>query len=196
MVTLEQLFRIYEQEIGILDDPDEIFSDSVLVLTTRNGFEDYGLTAHQQRRLDRLDDELVKRWAVLAEVLPGSKADEIKKLQKAGEVVAMVGDGINDAPALATATVGIAMGTAGTDAAIEAADVALMGDDLNGVVYAVRLGRKTQQISRQNIIFSIALLGVLVPSAAAGLLTVAIAVTAHEVAEIIAVLNGLRARTP
>ena len=70
MVTLEQLFRIYEQEIGILDDPDEIFSDSVLVLTTRNGFEDYGLTAHQQRRLDRLDDELVKRWAVLAEVLP------------------------------------------------------------------------------------------------------------------------------
>ena len=70
MVTLEQLFRIYEQEIRILDDPDEIFSDSVLILTTRNGFEDYALTAAQQRRLDRLDDELVKRWEVLAEALP------------------------------------------------------------------------------------------------------------------------------
>ncbi len=71
-----------------------------------------------------------------------------------------------------------------------------MGDDLSGVVYAVRLGRKAQAVSRQNIVFSIALLAVLVPSAILGLLTVAIAVTAHEVAEIIAVLNGLRARAP
>jgi Cd2+/Zn2+-exporting ATPase len=132
---------------------------------------------------------------VRAELRPEDKLEVVEDLERTFGKVAMVGDGINDAPALATATVGIAMGTMGTDAAIEAADVALMGDDLDRLVYAVRLGRKTRAISRQNIVFSIALLAVLVPAAVAGLLTVAVAVTAHEVAEIIAVLNGLRART-
>jgi cation transport ATPase len=86
------------------------------------------------------------------------------------------------------------MGAAGTDAAIEAADVALLGEDLGAVVSTIRLGRRAQRISRQNIVFSILLLAVLVPSAVVGLLTIALAVAAHEVAEIIAVLNGLRAR--
>lgn len=131
---------------------------------------------------------------VRAELRPEGKVEAVRALEERYGQLGMVGDGINDAPALAAASVGIAMGTAGTDAAIEAADVALMGDDLNGVVYAVRLGRRAQRISRQNIVFSIALLAALVPLAVAGFLTVAIAVTAHEVAEIIAVGNGLRAR--
>ena len=131
---------------------------------------------------------------VRAELKPEDKSVAVRELQERYGPVAMVGDGINDAPALASATVGIAMGTAGTDAAIEAADVALMGDELGGVVYAVGLGRRVRRISLQNIVFSIALLAVLVPSAVAGILTVGIAVTAHEVAEIIAVANGLRAR--
>ena len=131
---------------------------------------------------------------VRAGLKPDDKRRVIRDLREKYGPTAMVGDGINDAPALAAADVGIAMGTAGTDAAIEAADVALMGEDLASVVYALRLGKRAQRISRQNIVFSIALLAVLVPSAVAGLLTIAVAVTAHEVAEIIAVLNGLRAR--
>ncbi len=131
---------------------------------------------------------------VRAELKPEEKSIAIGQLEGDLGPAAMVGDGINDAPALAAATVGVAMGTAGTDAAIEAADVALMGDDLAAVPYTIRLGRLTRRISRQNIVFSLVLLAVLVPSAAFGAINVAVAVTAHEVAELLAVLNGLRAR--
>ena len=133
---------------------------------------------------------------VRADLKPEDKSAAVKEIAATYGRTGMVGDGINDAPALAAAEVGIAMGTGGTDAAIEAADVALIGDDLRGVVYALRLGRRAQFISRQNIVFSLLLLAVLIPTAVAGLLTVAVAVTAHEVAEIIAVMNGLRARVP
>ena len=130
---------------------------------------------------------------VLAELRPEDKVAAVERLRERYGAIAMVGDGINDAPALASADLGIAMGAAGSDAAIEAADVALMADDLTKVAEALRLGRRAMRISRQNLIFSIALLAVLIPSAVIGLLTVVAAVLAHEVSELLAVANGVRA---
>lgn len=131
---------------------------------------------------------------VRANLSPENKADIIKQLKQKYKVVAMVGDGINDAPALAQASVGIAMGTGGSDTAIETADVALMADDLSKVPYAIRLGKKARRISGQNIGFSILLLAVMIPLALLGIMSVAFAVFVHETSEILAVLNGLRAK--
>jgi P-type E1-E2 ATPase len=130
---------------------------------------------------------------VLAELRPEDKVAAVERLRERHGATAMVGDGINDAPALAAADLGIAMGAAGSDAAIEAADVALMADDVTKVAEALRLGRCAARISRQNLIFSIALLAVLIPSAVIGFLSVVAAVLAHEISELLAVGNGVRA---
>lgn len=129
---------------------------------------------------------------IKANLKPEDKIKAVRELKEKYGAVAMIGDGINDAPALAEATVGIAMGVAGTDAAIEAADVALMSDDLTKIPFAIRLGQRARWISLQNIVFSIGILAVLVPGAVLGLMGIAFAVIAHEVSELLAVANGLR----
>lgn len=129
---------------------------------------------------------------VRADLKPEEKAEAIESLKKKYGSVVMIGDGINDAPALACATVGIAMGTIGTDAAIEAADVALMADDLLKVPEAIAFGKKARSVSTQNIVFSLAVLAVLIPTALIGVLGVTAAVIFHEASELLAVGNGLR----
>jgi len=132
---------------------------------------------------------------VHAELTPEEKIAAVIELQNNHEAVAVVGDGINDAPALAQASVGIAMGTGGTDAAIEAADTALVGDDLTLVPFAIRLGRKSVAVGTQNIVFSLLVLAAMIPSAVLGLISVGVAVLLHEASELIAVFNGTRVGT-
>ncbi len=129
---------------------------------------------------------------VRAELRPEDKAAAISELAGAG-AVAMIGDGINDAPALAAADIGIAMGATGSDAAIESADVAFTGHDLRLLPRAFAHARRGRRIINQNIVLSLLIIIVLLPLALFGLLGLAAVVLVHEIAEVIVILNGLRA---
>ncbi|NMA31039.1 MAG: copper-translocating P-type ATPase, partial [Candidatus Methanofastidiosa archaeon] len=152
--------------IGISDTLKETSKDSIKELMN-NGLKVYMITGDNKRTASAIANILnIKN--VLAEVLPEDKANEVKKLQKKGEVVAFVGDGINDAPALAQADVGIAIGS-GTDVAIESGDIVLVKSDIKDVVSAIKLSKKVMQRIKQNIFWAFAYNTTLIPIAAGAL---------------------------
>ncbi len=177
---------------GVLAVADELKADAAATVAqlTDMGLTVAMLTGDNQRTADAIAAE-VGIHRVLAEVYPGDKRGEIERLQEAGEVVAMVGDGVNDAPALVQADLGIAIGT-GTDVAIESSDLTLLRGDLPGVPLAINLSRRTYRIILQNLGWAFGYNTAAIPLAAAGLLNPMIAGGAMAFSSVSVVLNALR----
>ncbi|MDP9420760.1 MAG: cadmium-translocating P-type ATPase [Actinomycetota bacterium] len=178
--------------IGAIGVRDELRPEAAVAVASlrRAGLEVAMLTGDNRPTAQALGQE-AGITDVRAELLPADKAAMIEGLGKQAPV-AMVGDGINDAPALATADVGIAMGAMGTDVAIETADVALMGEDLRHLPQAFAHARHAATVMRQNLVLSGSILLILVPLAATGALGLAAVVATHELAEVVVIANGVR----
>ena len=148
------------------------------------------LTGDSESVAEKIAGEL--KMSYRAELLPGDKLEEIKKIQASYGTTAMIGDGINDAPSLAAADLGISLGVAGTDVALETADVILMSDDLRHLPHAIALARQTRRIITQNLIFAFGMMALLIAGTFFASLRLPLAVLGHEGSTVLVILNGLR----
>jgi Cd2+/Zn2+-exporting ATPase len=175
--------------LGLMDTPREAAKSVVARLRSLGIGQIIMLSGDNQQVADAVAKEIGIDEA-MGDLMPDDKVEAIRKLAANGGV-AMLGDGVNDAPAMANATVGIAMGAAGSDVALETADVALMADDLNHLPFAVGLSRRTSSIIRQNLWFSLGMVAFLVPATVFGL-QMGAAVVFHEGSTLLVVFNALR----
>ena len=165
---------------------------STMAVLKRMGVQETIMLTGDNERVGQAIAKQVGLTNVRADLMPEDKVTTIDALNIQFGQTAMVGDGVNDAPALAHATVGIAMGGAGTDVALETADVALMGDDLSKLPFAVGLGRATRAIIQQNLVISLGVIAFLVIASLAGWAAIGVAILFHEGSTIVVVLNALR----
>jgi Cd2+/Zn2+-exporting ATPase len=177
--------------IGLLDDV-RAHSREAIDLLRAEGIVHVALLTGDHEASARAAGASGNVDTIEAGLLPADKVAAVERLRRQHGVIAMVGDGINDAPALAAADIGVAMGVAGTDAAIETADVALMADDLRALSYVVRLGRKTLRTIQTNVAIALGLKLAFMTLAVAGLATLWMAVVADMGASLIVVANALR----
>ena len=175
--------------IGMMDTPREAAKRTISKLRELGIKRMIMISGDNQRVADAVAKEVGLDEA-RGDLMPDDKVSEIKKLQSEGGV-AMVGDGVNDAPAMASASVGIAMGAAGSDVALETADVALMADNLDNLPLAIGLSRSTRRIIRQNLWMSLGMVAFLVPATIFGL-NIGSAVALHEGSTLVVVFNALR----
>lgn len=187
-------FGTDEQILGVIAVADEVRDSSAAVISELHKLSiehTIMLTGDNTKTAESIGKQLGVT-EIKGDLMPQEKLDSIKALRTTYNKVAMVGDGINDAPALATSTVGIAMGGAGTDTALETADVALMGDDLQKLPFIVRLSRQTLKVIKQNITFSLGIKLLALLLVIPGWLTLWIAIVADMGATLLVTLNGLR----
>jgi Cd2+/Zn2+-exporting ATPase len=177
--------------LGIQDPLREEAAEAVSLLKERGVKRVVMLTGDNRRTAEALSKQ-AGIDEVHAELLPDDKIRVVRELQERGHRVAMVGDGINDGPALAQADLGIAMGVRGTDVARETGDVVLMDDDLKRLAEALSLGRRATRTIRQNVFFSVSLVAVLVPTALLGWVNLVPAIAINEGSALVVIANGLR----
>ena len=177
--------------IALMDTPREEAKNTLAQLKKIGIKRMIMLTGDNQKVADAVAKEigLTDAWGSL---LPEEKVEAIKKLKEKESKVAMVGDGVNDAPAMANSTVGIAMGAAGSDVALETADIALMADKLETLPFAIGLSRKAKGIIRQNLWMSLGIVALLIPATVFGFANIGIAVLIHEGSTLVVVFNALR----
>ena len=179
--------------VGVVSIRDELrtAAPGVVASLREAGIETVMLTGDNERTAAAVADAVgIDEYR--AALLPADKQSAIEDLQAEGRVVAMVGDGINDAPSLATADVGIAMGAAGTDTAIETADMALMADDLERIPYAVRLSKATRWNVLENVGLAVVTVAVLLAGVLTSYVTLAAGMLVHEASVLAVILNGMR----
>ena len=177
--------------IALMDTPREEAKNTLAQLKKIGIKRMIMLTGDNQKVADAVAKEigLTDAWGSL---LPEEKVEAIKELREKEDKVAMVGDGVNDAPAMANSTVGIAMGAAASDVALETADIALMADKLETLPFAIGLSRKAKGIIKQNLWVSLGIVALLIPSTIFGLANIGIAVLIHEGSTLVVVFNALR----
>jgi Cd2+/Zn2+-exporting ATPase len=176
--------------ISIADTLREGAKEAIDKIRKQGVSEIWMLTGDSVLVADRIGRELGIRYE--AKLLPEEKVLRVKEWKKQGQVVAMVGDGVNDAPALAAADIGIAMGAVGTDVAIETADIALMADDLEKIPTVVRLSRKALRVIKENLIFALVFNTVLVILSAQGWVTMILGAVMHQASSLLVILSSMR----